>query len=382
MRFLLQPEARVIFTGSFVVGVFMATLGLVLPSLTASFDISLAAGGALFSLWAVGSTVGAILAGLLGQTHGYRRLALVGISTAMGTCLLLIAAPSFAVVAVAMTAAGFSSGFILAVVQGNVGLIGGDRTGILGLFEATFSLGTVAAPLIAAALQALDSDWHWAYAIVLALLSLLLAFAACAPEIPVSATSRREHEGAYRRLLRDRFVVVSMGAIFLMVSIEWSTALWLASFLRDHRGFDPAGASVAVSLFWVGMMASRLLLSRVRKRFPPRQLLLGMAALMIIAASGVAALESTLALFAGCLWLGLGSGGVFPLVLGTTMDRHPESAPTVSGMALFVASFASAVFPLALGSVAGFVGLATAMWLLPALAVTLLGCLIVQQAVR
>ena len=77
----------------------------------------------------------------------------------------------------------------------------------------------------------------------------------------------------------------------------------------------------------------------------------------------------------GNLALGLGIGGLFPLMLSTAMDLDSDNGPVLSGIASIGSSIGFQFAGLLTGVWAQQAGIAQAFWLIPLASIWLFGCL-------
>ncbi len=83
-------------------------------------------------------------------------------------------------------------------------------------------------------------------------------------------------------------------------------------------------------------------------------------------------MDSATALALGNLLLGLGLGGVYPLLLSTAMDLDADNGPVLSGLSNIAGSLGCQLAGLGTGLWAQQAGIGQAFWMLPLLAVWLL----------
>ncbi len=121
------------------------------------------------------------------------------------------------------------------------------------------------------------------------------------------------------------------------------------------------------------MVISRLGFSFLIPVFGVRLLLRVLGSCMLLGAIGVRAFESAEALSLANLLLGLGLGGLYPLLLATAMDMSPEQGPVLSGLSNIAGSLGSQLAGLGIGLWAQAQGLTNAFYFIPLLALWLLG---------
>lgn len=164
------------------------------------------------------------------------------------------------------------------------------------------------------------------------------------------------------------FAIVWFSTILVM-GIEYATALWAPVWLLHSGGVDVALATASPTCMLLGMVVSRLMLSRLAERASQDALLIGSVVLSI---AGFAALwlgPSLILGYAALFVIGLGVGGQFPLSLArlvTASNHRPDTAAAASTFAL---GLAIAAGPACLALVEQLVGLQAAMLMIPAFGV-------------
>ena len=109
--------------------------------------------------------------------------------------------------------------------------------------------------------------------------------------------------------LRSPLAILFALLLFFQFANEWSIAGWLPVFLIDRLGLSPATAVMLLALYWVALMAGRIVASRLLRARPPWK---------------TAGISAFCALF-GCSAL-LAAGSRFGVIGGLSADRAGFSA--------------------------------------------------------
>jgi fucose permease len=164
---------------------------------------------------------------------------------------------------------------------------------------------------------------------------------------------------------------------------EWCITAWGASLVE--RTVD-VSADTAVSLmagYFGGVVAGRVLGSRLARRHDPARLF---AVALALAAVGFAVLWPSQAAgqaVVGLALLGLGLGNLFPLGLSVAVALAPDRSAAASGRAVTTTSLAVLVAPLTVGALADATSLETALLVVPVLlALAAAGLLVVRRQAR
>ncbi|HET9456134.1 MAG TPA: MFS transporter [Candidatus Limnocylindrales bacterium] len=337
--------------------------GLLVPSLIRSvrdaFDQSDAGIGLFYLIYATLYASGSFLGGLATERLG-RRTVLVGGALLHGAGIVLLGvAPTWVVFMIAALPMGLGAGILDG---GNNGLIldlyvrGRGRA--LNLLHLFFSVGALTAPVTIGLLVEGGIGWQL---IVIGTglfafpLAALYGFVAMPGGRRDRETARASQAG--RIALQGPLILLGL-AIGLYVASEVGVSSWLVRFL------EPAPlttATAALSLYWAGLAAGRLVSSALADRFDHRRFATACAVAMSVALAGAIAapwLPVSIALFG---LAGVASGPIYPMIIAIGGDRYPDRSAAVSGFLGGTAVVGSIVYPPVMGLMSVTVGLTVAM---------------------
>jgi fucose permease len=233
-----------------------------------------------------------------------------------------------------------------------------------------FALGMMTVPLILGLALDAGASWRWilvAEGLLALLWGLGLVF------LPLLDVPGRQNV----RLTQFRQVIASnpkllLGMViagFTYVGAEMTMNVWLPKFQLDVFGVSDTRAGFAVTLFWVGLIAGRLAVIRLTRRFSPSRLLLVCACTLAVFAVAVAFAPSQSAALVLSVGAGLGASASYGLI-GSYAGRFPGWQSAVAS-SLFILSGAvgSIAFPYLMGPLASAAGfrIALAVVAVPAL---------------
>jgi fucose permease len=176
-----------------------------------------------------------------------------------------------------------------------------------------------------------------------------------------------------------------VAAVVLMCSTaaEWCVTSWGATFAADEVGVSTDTAVTLMAGYFGGVVAGRVVGSRLARRHDPARLL---ATALGVAALGFAVLwPSTTPVQAvlGLTLLGLGLGNLYPMALSVAVALAPGRSGTASGRAVTVTSFSVLLAPLTVGTLADATSLKTALGVVPMmLALAAAGLVVVARRSR
>lgn len=371
-----HPTAM-IFGGFFLLGILIILWGILLPDLSRELQLEPAQSGWFFMTMALGTISGAFIGGKYVQKFEFLRL--FAVLALMETLILL--AISLLQQRWQLFAGIFLFG-LLASVMFTIGhtliarLHASKRAKMMGLMDFMFSLGTLAAPFLVVVLYWWQEDWRWPVRLMALSLVGLAAYAFWLSRQQLelagySDTVRRSL--SYRAVLKKPVFWALAFAMFGYGAVEWGNGNWFVSYASAALPFDTEQARLIFAFFTGGMVISRLGFAWFIPLLGSKKLLRLLVLLMASGALLVKTMDSATALALGNLLLGLGLGGVYPLLLSTAMDLDADNGPVLSGLSNIAGSLGCQLAGLGTGLWAQHAGIGQAFWMLPLLAVWLLG---------
>ena len=339
--------------------------GLLIPSLILlvepAFDQTDAGMGAYFLATALAYAAGSLLGGRLIRVLGARVI--------LPSATLLMAA--------GLLAQGFTGAWLVFALAGIVVSLGASTADVginalvldlfphargraLNLLHVAYGVGALSAPLLIAIVIGAGVPWPWVMTgtgVMLA--AVTVALAATVPAEPVRIEPARNRDDGVRGTRRlPRFLLVMAIATGCYVAAEAGVSDWLVRYL-DTLPF--ALASTALTLFWGGIAAGRLVFARIGNRLEPQTTasVLALAGGALLAVAVIVPVSPVSPLLFGAV--GLAFGPIFPLIVAAAGARMPGRSATVTGTLIFAAVVGAVIYPPAVGLMSVTVGLQVAM---------------------
>lgn len=368
-----------IFQGFFLLGLLIILWGVVLPDLNRDLAMQPADSGWFFLIMALGTVMGAFIGGKYVQKFDFLKLfaglaliesgLLMVVSMVLHSWQLLLGIFCFGLFCSVMFTIGHT---LIARLHAE------RRAKMMGLMDFMFSLGTLAAPFLVVAIYWGSGDWRWALRLLATLLVFLAGYAYWLSQAQVDVPA--EQQGGPRRSLSYRAVLAKPAfvalafAMFGYGAVEWGNGNWFVSYASSAQALDVQTARLVFAFFTAGMVISRLCFAWFIPWLGSIRLLQILALMMLTGALSLKLCQGETALALGNLLLGLGLGGIFPLLLASAMDLDPDNGPVLSGLSNIAGSLGCQVVGLGTGLWAQEQGIGTAFWLVPMVAVWLCGC--------
>jgi DHA1 family inner membrane transport protein len=346
------PAIWAIFAGGLVAGAYMTKVAPALPGLRDELGLTLVESGFIATTFNLMGMLVGMLAGVLCDRFGHKRLALAGLVVLAAGGALGALAWGFGSLLFARFIEGV--GFILFSVSA-VALMNAaaatprDRAKALGLWSAYMPTGGAIALLAA---PWLISAWDWRRLWMALSFAAILSALAFARVVPLS----RYGEVSSMRLVAESLARggnLAMAALFAFYVAQWTSIMvWLPTFLIDEHRVSAGAAALATALFVLinapGNLAAGWLLARGVRR-----------STLIVAGTAIAAL-CEIGMFAetlpGAVRYALVlafsfSAGVIPASIFSGLPVHartPQHIGTANGIVMQASQIGQFLGPLAL----------------------------------
>ena len=367
------PAIWAIFAGGLVAGAYVTKVAPALPGLRAELGLTLVESGFIATTFNVMGMLVGMLAGVLCDRFGHKRLALAGLVVLFLGGILGAGAWGFGSLLVGRFVEGV--GFILFTVSA-VALMNAsaatprDRAKALGLWSAYMPTGGAIALFAAPWLIA---GWGWRGLWMVLAIAAILSAMALMRVVPVS----RYGQVSSMRLVAESLMRpgnLVMATLFALYVAQWtSIMIWLPTFLIDEHRLPTAAAALATALYVLinapGNLTGGWLLAR---GVPRGALIIGGTALAALCE--IAMLSDALpagARYASVLAFSF-SAGVIPASVFSGIPAHartPQHIGTGNGIVMQASQTGQFLGPLALAWMAtSFGGWHASLWILLAFA--------------
>ena len=349
--------------------------GLVITHLRDELHLSYSAGGLHVAAFAAGSLTAGFIAARLERTVGRRTLFWSAAAVMGAGTIALTAGHAAAVTIASMLVMGVGGGLLLVAIQAALVDHHGRRSAVA-LTEANVAASIAYVVLIAALSLSAVLHAGWRVALLASLVVPVLAWwtnrrlAIDAP--PPSQVPQGRLPGVFW---------IAGGMLVCTTAAEWCVTAWGATFVQ---GAAHVSSDLAVTLmvgYFGGVLAGRVVGSRLARRYEPAHLL---AVALAVSAVGFAVLwPATVPAQAllGLSLLGIGLGNLFPMALSVTVALAPGRAALASGRAVSMTSLAVLLAPLTVGALADATSLKAALGVVPVvLVLAAAGLTVVQRA--
>lgn len=235
----------------------------------------------------------------------------------------------------------------------------------LSLSQFIKAIASMLGPILVAAFARFTGNWKLIFPLY-ALVSLLAVAWLSAVKIDESKPDKEPATlRTVFRLLKVKFVVVMILAIFFAVGFDVAINSNIANFLSTRYAIDLDTASMGISVYFASLMVSRFLGAILLRKIDAIRFFVVSVIITLIGLIGIIAIDNLLLSWILIFITGLGFANVFPVVFSIAVAKRPEYANEISGM-IILAVCGGAVIPPIMGFVSDNYGVTQSLFVLVA----------------
>lgn len=252
---------------------------------------------------------------------------------------------------------------------------------ILGLLHGMYGLGAVLSPVITTSMIAHGYQWYEFYYVMIALAAAAVVFSGLAfwgddaqQYRAANGSTPGNRGGRTRESMRSKVTWLIALFLWIYVGAEVSLGGWIVTFMIRIRNGSAFDAGMVSAGFWIGLTVGRFTLGWVTGRFGEK-LMVSIYLILAIALQLIFWLVPQFYVSAvSVALLGYFLGPLFPSAMVVETRLLPQRLHVSAvGFATAVGGSGAAIFPFAVGAIAGRAGVQTLQPIILALLVGQLG---------
>jgi Fucose permease len=323
--------------------------------------------GAVFLPQVAATVIGALMSGGLAGRVGLRPLLFVSL-IANAACQVLLATPglllpevAFTLILAATAALGLAFGLFAAPMNGYPPMLFPRHapSAILAA-HSVVGAGLALGPLVATGF--VEAETWTGYPLLLAGVCGALALLVLGCRLPVHPALPAETAHGCAAVVQARrrarhswtFWLFAVIAVTYAVA-EGAFSNWVVIYLTEARQLSEAGASLALSLFWVAMVTGRLGVAVLVTRIPPATVWIVLPGLITAAFLIIPRADAPTASVAAFAFAGLACSGFYPLTIALASAAFPREVAWVSSMLIAALMIGVGAGTFAIGALRAFV---------------------------
>ena len=237
----------------------------------------------------------------------------------------------------------FISGCLFGIIfiNSNLSMLEGkvkNKDSIINLGHGFFAIGALISPFIASSIISRQINWRVLYMIVIGLVLISLLSYLLVNKKQVSSLGEKETipiRETFKYRKKNIYMMFTAFMMLFYVMSEVTIFSWAPTFFRIEKLFDLYSASIIISVFWVGILAGRLIISFLSYKFKAGNLLMALSIISLVGLILAIFPVSQIINYIGAGLIGLGFSGIPPLLISSS-GRIFGSGKDLSLTILFV----------------------------------------------
>ncbi|MDM9585548.1 MFS transporter [Nostoc sp. GT001] len=379
--------SAIAFYAFIAIGIAEAGLGVLLPSILSTYNLTPATVTLLFLSQISGYILAAVTSSLVSSRLGLARMLLIAAGALTMALIIYAISPSWFLMVAAGSALGLGIGLIDAGI--NTYIVQDSRSAnLIGLLHAFYGIGALSGSAIATTLLAVGMNWRQVYGVLAGIVSLLIVsvlgviifnYTPMTVRVLPSKTTALENLG---RALQTPIVLLTGLLLLVYVGTEACIGNWAYTVQSVARHTPTLIAGYSVSAYWVGLTLGRFILGYFLQRLGAVRTISMSLSLVII---GLLAWWQLPDQWISLPLIGFGLAAIFPATIWLIPQRLPDPhVPAAVSIATSAASLGAAIIPTGAGWVANWTSLEIIPMLMLPLALLMVGlhCWLVQHSVK
>lgn len=220
----------------------------------------------------------------------------------------------------------------------------------LSLSQFVKAITSLLGPIIATYMAVAYGDWRLVF-VVYAVVSLISVI--WLGMTPIDETIKSDAPASFSScfgLLKNKFVLALVIAIFLIVGADVGMNSNIQGFLMNLHGLTLENASYGISVYFTALMISRFAGAILLQFFKTKFFLITTTVLALVGTFLLLFSTSATMAYVAIFIVGLGAGNLFPLIFSIAINNMPTRSNEISGL-LIMAIVGGAVIPPIMGAV-------------------------------
>lgn len=276
-----------------------------------------------------GLVVGILMTGPMADRWGAKAFALIGNALIAVSLIAMSCSPSYFFLCVALFFLGLGSGILDMVLSPIVSALNPENRAVaMNWLHSFYCVGAVVTILAGTLALEVGLSWRMCCLLLLPLpLYLLWAFAPLGFPQMVEEGSRT----SLRSLLKDKWFIVAIIAIFLGGATELGMAQWLPAYAETALKFPLWVSGTSLLLFSLAMAGGRMAIGAWGGKIDPYLIMAWGCGTSVILFLCGSFLPSPWLALAACIAAGFTGSALWPTMLAVSADRHPEGGASMFG---------------------------------------------------
>ena len=347
------------FLAMFLFSFFMMLASPILVDISSYFNVTPENMNLIITFYMMGEVIGIISLILLNKKFRSSKVIIATYILLIPVLIGLSLATSLVFFYVLYLCAGILLGILF--MNSNTSMLEGkvkNKDSVVNLGHGFFAIGALISPIFASTAVNNNISWRILYLVVIglviiSLVSYIFSIRKNQPDLQdkKDIVSMKEF---FKYKEKNIYMVFTVILMLFYVMSEVTIFSWAPTFFRIEKLFDIYSAGLIVSVFWIGTLAGRLIISFLSYKLKAGTLLIMLSIVSIIGLIVAIFPINHIINFIGAALIGLGFSGIPPLLISTA-GKIFGSGKELSLTILFVVGIASgSLIPFAIRLIASY----------------------------
>lgn len=342
-------------------GLLSASLGNLLPFISAQYNLSYTLSGVLLSVFQVGALLSAVSTGPLSKRFTRKKTIMFFVFMTILGIILLTSINNAVLVISSFVFLGLMRGTLNNICNVVASEFAGNKPFSINTYHLMFSVGSFLSPIVIIFIaERLGLGWK-AFLWFLGILSAagFFCIAKTNPDDSEPAANNSDIPDFWRS---PSFWFVTLVLLFYLIS-EVSVTGWLVTYFKESGKLSPAYAKLSVSFVWLPIIVARIIYSAVLKYLDRGKLIIVLSGLCALSLLFMLTMQSEILIIAGIMLFGFFAAGVYPITMSTMPSEYANSA-TAMGISVAIPACGTVVTPLIIGAISENFGITSGIILI------------------
>lgn len=297
-----------------------------------------------------GLVLGILITGPLADRWGGKPFTILGLGVVALSLVGLACSHTYLTAGIAVFMLGLGAGQIDMVLSPVVAALNPERrASAMNWLHSFYCVGAVVTVLAGTTALWLGVDWRIACLIQVPLPLLLIILFAPLRFPPMVSEGGRV---PFRDLMRQRWFLFALVAIFLGGATELGMAQWLPAYAETALGYPAWIGGAGLLAFSLAMMVGRMVVGIVATRWNPFNLMAWSCASSVILFLAASFVPNPAIALTCCILAGFTGSCLWPTTLAVTADRYPDGGASMFGALAALGNAGGILMPWVVGWIA------------------------------
>lgn len=219
------------------------------------------------------------------------------------------------------------------------------------IFLSFYPVGNFIAPFIASSLVKNNLNWRYAYYITAAIAFVILLLYYFVKKINKKDNIIKEkpEKISFKIVFNNKQIniVFILGCILLLLYCVSETiiATWAPTFLRKIRFFEIEKASLAVSVFWLAILAGRIIVSTIAGKIKSNYIMFFLSVIGVVSMLFLIRAQSSALIFVAIIFAGLGCSGIITLGIASASTVYEKGRGLLASIVFASVNLGTSITP-------------------------------------